>query len=151
MTAYIQSVDGNVWRSLSSHVLREGEKELSVKAGKALWTAQVKAELVALLEGATQCNGMPRIYTALRSAAPSGMSRVISAHIVRAETGEIVNITWHYAQISGAKLVDSAIARGVRVQGAGMDMGYHLADCIACATVINRTGAEYPGFVHAWL
>ena len=110
----------------------------------------MRAELVSLLAGATQRNGQPVIYTVLRSASASGMSRVISAHVIEAETGTPRGITWHYAQLNGSKLVDGMAASGVRVQGGGMDMGYHLADCIASAAGIGKTGAEYPGFKHEW-
>ena len=61
------------------------------------------------------------IYTCLRSVSSSGMSRTLDLYYV--EKGEIVRITW-----SAAKALRWNYDRrkeALRVQGCGMDMGFH--------------------------
>lgn len=61
------------------------------------------------------------VWGIVRSVAKSGMSRTISFHIVQGT--EIRDITWHVSNALGYKLTGT---RGVRVNGAGMDMIFHV-------------------------
>lgn len=65
------------------------------------------------------------VYTVLRRVSQSGMSRVISVQAIK--DGEIRNLDEVVSRALGLKRVDG----GVRVQGAGMDMGYHIAHRLA--------------------
>lgn len=62
------------------------------------------------------------VYTILRHVSRSGMSRSISAVIVR--DGEIVEIDWLVCRILGLRF-DSNNG-GAKLSGCGMDMGFHL-------------------------
>ena len=66
------------------------------------------------------------VYTMLRSVSKSGMSRQISLFIVR--DGELQNITQRVAVALGYTVTDknSGGNWAIRVQGTGMDMGFHL-------------------------
>lgn len=61
-------------------------------------------------------------YTILRHRASSGMSRVIDLVIIR--DNDVVNIGYATAKVLGYSL--DTKYEGLRVRGAGMDMGYHL-------------------------
>ena len=79
---------------------------------------QDKAELKDML-GAT-----PNVYTILRSVSSSGMSRHISLKIVH--KGELIDITYLAARVLGDKLSEKLGHNTIRVNGCGMDMGFHL-------------------------
>lgn len=64
------------------------------------------------------------VYTVLRSASRSGMSRVLSTLIV--EDGRLVDVTWYVARLLGYPLREVNGSRGLFVQGCGMDMGFHV-------------------------
>lgn len=61
------------------------------------------------------------VYTQVLHVSRSGMQREIAAYIVR--DGQIVNISWQVAAITGNRYGDRG---GVIVGGAGMDMTFHL-------------------------
>lgn len=61
------------------------------------------------------------VYTQMLHVSRSGMQREIAAYIVR--DGQIVNISWQVAAITGNRYGDRG---GVIVGGAGMDMTFHL-------------------------
>jgi hypothetical protein len=65
-----------------------------------------------------------RVYTILRHCSASGMTRAISLVTIR--KGEPYNLTWHVARALGMPLVDVAGHRAIKIQGAGMDMGFDL-------------------------
>jgi len=67
------------------------------------------------------------IYTVLRSVSASGMSRCLDLYYV--DHNEIARITW-----SAAKALEWTYDRrkeALRVNGCGMDMGYHAVHCLA--------------------
>lgn len=71
------------------------------------------------------------IYTILRSVSSSGMSRNISLLCVT--EGELCDITYYAAAALGWKLTETNGRRAIRVQGVGMDMGFHLVDSLSYA------------------
>lgn len=88
------------------------------------------------------------IYTILRHVSSSGMSRRISlvASVIDPHTGknEILNLDYW-----AAKVLDYKIDRdkgGLKVAGAGMDMGYHIVHSLGHALY----GNGYT-FTHRWL
>lgn len=66
------------------------------------------------------------IYTVLRSVSKTGMSRCLDLYYV--DHNEINRITW-----SVAKILEWSYDRrkeALRVNGCGMDMGYHAVHCL---------------------
>lgn len=61
------------------------------------------------------------VYTVLKHVSQSGMMRHISAYIV--VEGKIVDISWFVAHFMGWKRAENG---GIKIGGAGMDMGFHL-------------------------
>lgn len=94
------------------------------------------------------------VWCVLRNVAPSGMSRTISMFVLHSEpemlaygTGGIGAYQLHY---NTAKLLGWRYSRpyeGVLVQGCGMDMGFHLVDCLSHA--LGFTGPQ--ALKHRWL
>lgn len=64
------------------------------------------------------------VYTVIRSVAKSGMSRTLSLFVVK--DGKLRNVTWDVSRILGYPLSDVNGHRALRVNGAGMDMGFHV-------------------------
>ena len=92
-------------------------------------------------EGAT-------VYTVLRSVSASGMTRHIS--LLVANEGEINDITYYAAQALGDTLKESKGHRSIRVNGCGMDMGFHLVYNLSS---VLFHGQERAGYLlkQAWL
>jgi len=78
------------------------------------------------------------VYTLIRYVSSSGMSRDISLFI--AQGGEIIDITYYAAYAMGWRLVERNGQRAIRVQGAGMDMGFHTVYTLA--SVLYRGAVE---------
>ena len=66
-----------------------------------------------------------RVYTILRHRSSSGMSRDISL-VVADSDGRISDITYYAAAAMGDRLIERNGSRAIRVNGSGMDMGFHL-------------------------
>jgi hypothetical protein len=64
------------------------------------------------------------IYTILRSVSRSGMTRYIDAYIIRDNKPEC--ISFEIANGLGWKLQRADKGSGIKVEGCGMDMGFHL-------------------------
>lgn len=65
------------------------------------------------------------VYTCLRHVSASGMTRWISVFVGAGK--EIRNITWEVGHLLGSsKLTEKNGCRALKVEGCGMDMGYHL-------------------------
>jgi hypothetical protein len=62
------------------------------------------------------------IYTILRHKSSSGMSRVID--MLKIEDNRVMTLGWNAAKALGDRFDNDR--EGVRVSGAGMDMGFHL-------------------------
>ena len=71
------------------------------------------------------------VYTSIKSVSRSGMSRDIAVYCVR--DGRIHNITFWVACLLGWRLIEGNGGRAVRVEGLGMDMGYHLVESVSIA------------------
>jgi hypothetical protein len=63
------------------------------------------------------------VYTLRRHTSTSGMSHDFS--VLVASGDEITDITYYVAHAIGWRLIDKG-HRAIRVQGGGMDMGFHL-------------------------
>lgn len=95
-----------------------------------------------LLARASGLDGVPVIYTMLRSVSRSDTTRHISAYAV--VDGRLVALSWHYDRADGKMAAHSTGGWANKVSGCGMDMGYHLADNIAAVA-----GAK--NFCHEWI
>ena len=84
----------------------------------------------------------PNVYTILRSVSSSGMSRHISLKIVH--RGELIDITYLAARVMGDKLSEKLGHNTIRVNGCGMDMGWHLVYNLS-STIY--AGADRAGYV----
>lgn len=70
------------------------------------------------------------VYTVLRSVSRSGMSRDVSVHIIR--DGHPLTMTFHVSRTLGWRL-KRGFTDSVVVRGCGMDIGFHLVDCLSRA------------------
>ena len=96
---------------------------------------QDKAQLRDLL------GDQPNVYTILRSVSSSGMSRHISLKI--AHKGEIIDITYLAARVMGDKLSEKLGHNTIRVNGCGMDMGFHLTYGLSSILYAGQDRAGY--------
>jgi hypothetical protein len=89
-----------------------------------------------------------KVYTIMRHVSSSGMSRNISLVIANGE--EIIDITYYAAHALGDKLIESKGHRAIRVNGCGMDMGFHLVYNLSS---VLFTGQDRAGYVlkQGWL
>jgi len=89
----------------------------------------------------------PTVYTALRHRSQSGMSRDIS--LLTVEDGKLRNITYLTAQAMGEKVKDRNGQWVIRVNGCGMDMGWHLVYNLSCYVYAGQDRAGYV-LSHEW-
>jgi hypothetical protein len=82
-----------------------------------------------------------KVYTILRHVSASGMSRDIS--LVIAHGNEIIDITYYAAHAMGDKISESKGHRSIRVNGAGMDMGFHLVYNLSSVLFHGQERAGY--------
>lgn len=89
-----------------------------------------------------------KVYTILRHVSASGMSRDIS--LVIADGNDIADITYYAAQALGDKLNETKGHRTIKVNGCGMDMGFHLVYNLSS---VLFAGQERAGYVlkQGWL
>jgi len=89
-----------------------------------------------------------KVYTILRHVSSSGMSRNIS--LVIANGDEVIDITYYAAHALEDKLIESKGYRAIRVNGCGMDMGFHLVYNLSS---VLFAGQERAGYVlkQAWI
>ena len=89
-----------------------------------------------------------KVYTIMRHVSSNGMSRNIS--LVIANGDEVIDITYYAAQALGDKLIESKGHRAIRVNGCGMDMGFHLVYNLSS---VLYAGQDRAGYVlkQAWL
>jgi hypothetical protein len=83
-----------------------------------------------------------RVYTILRHVSSSGMSRDISL-VIADKDGTITDITYYAAQATGDRLVERNGHRAIRVNGCGMDMGFHLVYNLSS---VLFHGQDLPGY-----
>ena len=79
-----------------------------------------------------------RVYTLNRHTSASGMSRDLSLFIAKGD--EIQDVTYYAAHALGWRLVERNGRRAIRVQGCGMDMGFHLVYTLS--SVLYRGAVE---------
>lgn len=95
-------------------------------------------------------NGEERVtvYTILRRVSSSGMTRHISLKV--AQGGEIYDITYRAALALGDKLHDVNGHNTIKVNGAGMDMGFHLVYNLSSVLFHGEERAGYK-IAQRWL
>ncbi len=86
------------------------------------------------------------VYTVLRSVSASGMTRHIS--LVVAGVGNdgkpaVYDITYHASKVLGEKLQERNGHRTIRVNGCGMDMGFHLVYELSSVLFAGQDRAGY--------
>lgn len=74
------------------------------------------------------------IYTVLRHVSRSGMSRGIDCYMMAKDGGEPTWITAYVGHAIGSpqSMKDWREQRGLRVEGCGMDMGFHVVNSLSC-------------------
>ena len=82
-----------------------------------------------------------KVYTILRSVSASGMTRNIS--LVIAQGDEIIDITYYAAHAMGDKVSESKGHRAIRVNGCGMDLGFHLVYNLSSVLFAGQDRAGY--------
>lgn len=90
---------------------------------------EARVELAKILHSSPVRQGKRVIYGLVRHVSNTGM-REISLFCVDAD-GEMRDITYHASCLTGWSIGRN---RGVRVRGGGMDMIFHLVDCVLHAT-----------------
>jgi hypothetical protein len=88
------------------------------------------------------------VYTILRRVSASGMTRHISLKI--AQGGEIYDITYNAALALGEKLHDVNGFNTIKINGAGMDMGFHLVYSLSSVLFHGQDRAGYK-IAQRWL
>jgi hypothetical protein len=81
------------------------------------------------------------VYTVLRSVSASGMTRQIS--LLVADGDEITDITYLTAALLGENLYETNGSRSIRVNGCGMDTGFHLVYSLASVLFAGQDRAGY--------
>jgi hypothetical protein len=93
------------------------------------------------------------VYTVRRGASSSGLTQYISLMVPgldHAGKPDLFNITWHASNVLGDKLHDRDGHRVIKVQGGGMDLGFHLVYSLSS---VLYAGQDRAGYVlnHRWL
>jgi predicted HAD superfamily phosphohydrolase len=109
-----------------------------------------KAEAVDLLRGLFDAAPKKTAYTVTRKVSSSGMTRRISVFVVDSD-GDLRDISYYVGAVLGWSITDVMGHRTVRVDGCGMDMGFHLVYSLSYA-LYRDTDKERAGYVirHEW-
>ncbi len=83
----------------------------------------------------------PTVYTVLRHVSSSGMSRDISLFTVH--EGRLWNVTYLAGKAIGETVRDRKGQWVIRVNGCGMDMGFHLVYELSCYVYAGQDRAGY--------
>lgn len=133
-TFFMQDSTGHVFETNYPEYHKECQ-QISTKEGKAAIVAQYKQTLAKYVrEGVT-------LYTIVRKVSSSGMSRNIDVYAI--EDNKPVYLSGYAAKVLGWKMAKD---RGIVVSGCGMDMGFHLVECLA-----RTCGADYKKIRQEWL
>jgi hypothetical protein len=89
----------------------------------------------------------PTIYTILRRVSASGMSREISLKAIK--SGQVYDITYSAGVLLDMKLTKNSY-NALKVNGCGMDMGFHLVYNLASVLFNGEERAGYK-IRHEWL
>jgi predicted HAD superfamily phosphohydrolase len=84
-------------------------------------------------------------YTVTRKVSSSGMTRRISVFVVDSD-GDLRDISYYVGAVLGWSITDVMGHRTVRVDGCGMDMGFHLVYSLSYA-LYRADGVERAGYV----
>ena len=92
-------------------------------------------------------DGAPKkvAYTVTRKVSASGMTRRISVFVVDSD-GDLRDISYYVGAVLGWSITDVMGHRTVRVDGCGMDMGFHLVYSLSYA-LYRVDGVERAGYV----
>ena len=120
------------------------EKPLSKKAQKELNKNESIERLRKLIAG----DEKPTVYTVLRSVSSSGMSRDIS--LIYIKNGDPYFITYSASHALGDTLKERNGNDVIRVNGCGMDMGFHLVYNLSSVLFAGEDRAGYK-LSHRWL
>ncbi len=85
---------------------------------------RTKSILKSISKAPKDHQGKPVLYTVLRHVSASGMSRSISVHYFDLEYGDMRQLNYECALLLGLALDEKH--EGVKIKGAGMDMGFAL-------------------------
>jgi hypothetical protein len=88
------------------------------------------------------------VYTVLRSVSASGMTRHISLKVAQGD--DIYDITYLAAQAMGDKVHDKQGYNTIKVNGCGMDMGFHLVYNLSSVLFAGEERAGYK-IAQRWL
>jgi hypothetical protein len=125
---YMQSPSGEVFTTENPEWHKECTK-LTAKAGKLARKEYARSQLRKLIKpGQT-------VYCTMRSRSSSGMSRVISLHIVD-DSGELRSIDNYTADATDTRMSKNG---GLIMSGCGMDMGFALVYNLGYALWPNGT------------
>jgi hypothetical protein len=119
MTTYLQSESGLIIttdrKDAHKNIFWKDYKRLTKAEGERALKEQAKARLLGLLEKGDT------VYCVLRSVSKSGMSRRIDFYVIK--ENRPIWITGSMATLSGRD--STGCGKGMRVDGCGMDMGFH--------------------------
>jgi predicted HAD superfamily phosphohydrolase len=89
-------------------------------------------------------------YTVTRKVSSSGMTRRMSVFVVDTD-GDLRDISYYVGAVLGWSITDVMGHRTVRVDGCGMDMGFHLVYSLSYA-LYRDVSVERSGYVirHEW-
>jgi hypothetical protein len=93
------------------------------------------------------------VYTVLRGVSSSGLTQYVSLMVPGLDHDgkpDIFNITWHASNVLGDKLHDKHGHRVIKLQGGGMDLGFHVVYSLSS---VLYAGQDRAGYVlkHRWL
>ena len=93
------------------------------------------------------------VYTVLRGASSSGLTQYVSLMVPGLDhegKPDLYNITWHASNVLGDKLYDKHGHRVIKLQGGGMDLGFHVVYSLSS---VLYAGQDRAGYVlsHRWL
>lgn len=109
-----------------------------------------KAEAVERLRELFDAAPKKTAYTLTRKVSSSGMTRRMSVFIVDSD-GDLRDISYYVGAVLGWSITDVMGHRTVRVDGCGMDMGFHLVYSLSYA-LYRDVSVERAGYVirHEW-
>jgi hypothetical protein len=119
------------------------EKPKSKKQQKIEEQQEAAERLIKLFQG----DDKPTVYTILRHRSKSGMSRNISLKYVKG--GQLMDITYSAAIVLGWPIVEE-FNRAIKVNGCGMDMGFHLVSSLSSALFSARESDGSSKLRHEW-
>jgi ABC-type thiamine transport system ATPase subunit len=120
------------------------QKPLSKRALKAIEQEENIEYLRNLIAG----DEKPVIYTILRHVSSSGMSRDIS--LIYIKNNSIYHLNYSAAMALGDRLVSRNSFDAIRVNGCGMDMGFHLVYSLSSVLFAGQKRAGYV-LSHRWM